>query len=83
MTDPKLLCQNFLKGKCNKGKACTYHHNGVCSFHKKGNCNKGADCVFSHFDPPAPVMAGVADTPEPEPKSAAAKAKAGKGKENA
>ena len=37
VTDTKLLCQNFLKGKCNKGKACTYHHNGVCSFHKKGN----------------------------------------------
>ena len=35
VTDPKLLCQNFLKGKCSKGKACTYHHNGACTFHKK------------------------------------------------
>ena len=46
VTNPKLLCQNYLKGKCNKGKACSYHHNGPCSFFKKGICNKGDKCVF-------------------------------------
>ena len=83
VADPKPLCQNFLNGKCSKGKACTYHHNGVCSFQKKGNCNKGADCVFSHSDPPAPAMASVVTPPKPEPKSAAAKAEAKKAKDKA
>ena len=80
MTDPKLLCQNYLKGKCTKGKACTYHHNGPCSFHKKGICNKGDKCVFSHHDSAAQlgvVAAGNSDNVSPKPKSsAAAKAKA-------
>ena len=81
MTDPKLLCQNYLKGKCTKGKACTYHHNGPCSFHKKGICNKGDKCVFSHHDPPAPALAAgnatSADNVGPNPKATtAAKAKA-------
>ena len=80
MTDPKLLCQNYLKGKCTKGKACTYHHNGPCSFHKKGICNKGDKCVFSHFDSaaqPGMAAAGNSDNVGPNPKAtAAAKAKA-------
>ena len=71
VTDPKLLYQHFLNGQCSKGKSCTYHHNGVCTFHKKGICNKGADCVFSHHDPPAAAL-----PVRPEPKSAAAKAEA-------
>ena len=48
MTDVSLLCKNYLKGTCTKGKACKYHHNGPCLFHKKGNCKRGADCVYSH-----------------------------------
>ena len=88
MTDPKLLCQNYLKGKCTKGKACTYHHNGPCSFHKKGICNKGDKCVFSHHDSaaqPGMVGAGNSDTVSPAAKAAAAaKAKAkAKANENA
>ena len=88
MTDPKLLCQNYLKGKCTKGKACTYHHNGPCSFHKKGICNKGDKCVFSHHDPaaqPGMVAAGNSDAVSPAAKAAAAaKAKAkAKANENA
>ena len=83
VTDPKLLCQNYLKGKCNKGKDCKFHHNGPCAFHKKGNCNKGADCVFSHHDPP-PQSANVV---KPEAKgtakpSAKAQAQPGDGKED-
>ena len=83
MTDPKLLCQNYLKGKCTKGKACTYHHNGPCSFHKKGICNKGDTCVFSHHDSaaqPCMVGAGKPDDAGANPKATAepnAKAKAG------
>ena len=82
MTDPKLLCQNYLKGICTKGKACTYHHNGPCSFHKKGICNKGDKCVFSHHDSAAqPGMAGAGKPSDvgPNPKATAepkAKAKA-------
>ena len=71
MTDPKLLCQNYLKGKCTKGKACTYHHNGPCSFHKKGICNKGDKCVFSHHDSavqPGMVGAGKPGDVGPNPK---------------
>ena len=72
VTDPKLLCQNYLKGKCTKGKACKYHHNGPCSFHKKGICNKGDKCVFSHHDPaaqPGMAIAGTAlEVPKLEPK---------------
>ena len=77
VTDPKLLCQNYLKGKCSKGNACTYHHNGVCSFNKKGLCNKGDKCVFSHHDPPA-LAAKPTEQVQPSPRSAAAKAKAEK-----
>jgi hypothetical protein len=85
VTDPKLLCQNYPKGKCDKGKSCTRHHNGPCNFHKKGNCNRGADCVFSHHDASAPAAAAAAasDNVAPGPKSAAAKQKAlGKGKKD-
>ena len=72
--DPKLLCQNCLKGKCDKGKSCKYHHNGVCTFHKKGICNKCDKCVFTHHDPPTPALAATAETNvPPSPKSAAAK----------
>ena len=77
VTDPKLLCQNYLKGKCDKGKSCKYHHNGVCTFHKKGICNKGDKCVFTHHDPPTPALAATTETNvPPSPKSAAAKQKA-------
>ena len=76
MTDPKLLCQNYLKGKCTKGKACTYHHNGPCSFHKKGICNKGDKCVFSHHDPPATFAAGLLVPVQDATADAKAKAKA-------
>ena len=80
VTDPKLLCQKYLKGTCDKGKACKYHHNGPCIFHKKGNCNRGADCVYSHHD----VKPAASAIVEPSPKSAAAKKKAqGKADENA
>ena len=71
--DPKLLCQNYLKGKCTKDKSCTYHHNGPCAFHKRGTCNKGDKCVFSHHDPaaqPALAVAGGSNN-EPSPKAAA------------
>jgi len=79
VTDPKLLCQNYLKGKCVKGKACTYHHNGPCQFHKKGTCNRGDKCVFSHHDAaalPAAAAAQATDQVQPDPKSAAAKSNA-------
>ena len=78
VTDTKLFCQNFLKGKCDKGKSCKYHHNGMCSFHKKGTCNRGDKCVFSHHDPPAGAMRAAPATTEltPKTKAAAAKAKA-------
>ena len=80
VTDHKLLCQKYLKGTCDKGKACKYHHNGPCIFHKKGNCNRGADCVYSHHD----VKPAASAIVEPSPKSAAAKKKAqGKADENA
>ena len=54
VTDVKLLCKNYLKGKCDKTD-CKYHHNGPCAFHAKGKCNKGDDCVFSHHVTPALV----------------------------
>ena len=85
VTDPKLLCQHYSKGQCTKGKACTYHHNGPCSFHKKGICNKGDKCVFSHHDPAAQLSmvatgaAGNSDNFGPArkgPADAKAKAKA-------
>jgi len=55
VTDPALLCKNYPKGKCDKGKACKFHHNGPCVFHNKGNCNKGDACVFSHHHAPGGV----------------------------
>ena len=60
MTDRDKLCKNFLKGKCNLGDKCKYHHNGYCTFHKKGTCNKGDDCVYSHHDPKPAAAAVVA-----------------------
>ena len=61
VTDVTKLCKNFLKGKCNKGDACTYHHNGPCHFHAKGSCKHGDSCVFSHHETVKPaVVAPVA-----------------------
>jgi hypothetical protein len=53
-----------LKGNCNKGDTCTYHHNGACHFHAKGSCKHGDSCVFSHHETvkpavPAPVAPEV------------------------
>ena len=81
VTDTSLLCKNYLKGKCDKGKTCKFHHNGPCIFHNKGHCKNGDTCVFSHHHAPggAPAMPVT-----PEPTSAAAKKKAKKeGDENA
>ena len=50
--DKKLLCNNYLKGKCHKPD-CKLHHNGPCIFHAKGKCIKGVDCVFAHNVTPA------------------------------
>jgi len=75
VTDRDKLCKNFLKGKCNLGDKCKYHHNGFCTFHKKGTCNKGDDCVYSHHDP-KPAASAVAT-----PKAAAKGPNGGKEKE--
>ena len=61
MTDVTKLCKNYFKGKCDKGKACKYHHNGPCVFFKKGTCNKGDDCVFQHGAIPAAAANGDVD----------------------
>ena len=74
MTDPALLCKNYLKGKCDKGKACKFHHNGPCVFHNKGSCNKGDDCVFSHHHAPGGASA-MPVVEKPLSKAAAKKAK--------
>ena len=58
--DVTLLCKNFLKGKCDKGESCKYHHNGICTFHQKGICSKGDDCIFSHHDKQVAAAATVA-----------------------
>ena len=64
VTDVALLCKNYLKGKCDKGKACKFHYNGPCIFHAKGNCKRGDDCVFSHHDKPAHAAAApTSDAP--------------------
>jgi len=79
VTDTSLLCKNYLKGKCDKGKTCKFHHNGPCIFHNKGHCKNGDTCVFSHHHAPggAPAMPVT-----PEAKSAAAKKKAKKEGDN-
>jgi len=83
VTDLSLLCKNYLKGTCTKGKACKYHHNGPCLFHKKGNCTRGDDCVYSHHD--NAVAAAAAPSPTAaDKKKAKAEAKAEKdAKDNA
>jgi hypothetical protein len=64
VTDVKLLCKNYLKGKCDKGKDCKYHHNGPCAFFKKGTCKRGDDCVYQHSsDPAIPAVPAVATKP--------------------
>ena len=91
VTYQRLLCQSYLKGKCNKGKACAYHSNGPCTFHNKGICNKSDKCVFSHHEQQPAASATTQPTPnnvaEPKPpkgpQSATAKEKAGKAKEKA
>jgi len=68
--DPALLRKNYLKGKCDKGKACKFHHNGPCVFHNKGSCNKGDACIFSRRHAPggAPAMPVVAPFLKPLPR---------------
>lgn len=41
-------CFNFLKGECNKGKACDFWHIPVCSFYSQGSCRSGKQCIFVH-----------------------------------
>ena len=41
-------CMVYLKGKCEKGKACNYWHPPECTYFKRGNCNRGKKCVFRH-----------------------------------
>ena len=68
------LCKNYLKGKCDKGDACKYHHNGPCHFHAKGSCKRGDDCIFQHATVPAAAAV--------QPLSAAAKKAAKKAADN-
>jgi hypothetical protein len=68
VSDPALLCRNVLKGKCDKGKQCKWHHNGPCTFHAKGNCKKGDDCIFSHHDKPSNAAAALVDPKAPPKK---------------
>ena len=74
VTDPALLCKNYLEGKRDKSKACKFHHNGPCVFHNKGSCNKGDDCVFSHHHAPGGARA-MPVVEKPLSKAAAKKAK--------
>ena len=74
VTDVSKLCKNYLKGKCDKGDACKYHHNGPCHFHAKGSCKRGDDCIFQHATVPAAAAV--------QPLSAAAKKAAKKAADN-
>jgi hypothetical protein len=71
------LCKLYLKGKCNKGDDCNYHHHGPCNFFAKGTCERGDDCIYGHSVQPAAAAV--------EPSTAAAKkaAKEGTDKDNA
>ena len=46
-------CENWIQGKCKKGRECNYWHVGVCKFWRQGKCNlvSGKTCVFLHHDP--------------------------------
>jgi hypothetical protein len=65
VTDVSELCKNYLKGKCDKGDACKYHHTGPCHSLAKGSCTRGDDCIFQHGAVPAAAAV--------EPSSASAK----------
>ncbi|XP_024533414.1 zinc finger CCCH domain-containing protein 15 homolog [Selaginella moellendorffii] len=52
---PRLLCRYFMKGRCSKGKSCTFSHEEVpdtklylCKYFLTRCCLKGDECPFSH-----------------------------------
>jgi hypothetical protein len=55
----QVACKFFLDGRCEKGDACPFAHQGeqvrkqdLCKYFLVGKCSKGAACLYSH-DPGA------------------------------
>ena len=48
-TNPKWVCQFYLKGKCKKSHTeCPFVHNPTCINYGKGDCQRGDKCMFPH-----------------------------------
>lgn len=52
---PRLICQYWVNGACNKGKDCTFSHDApqvkkqeMCKYFLSGTCMKREDCLYSH-----------------------------------
>ena len=44
----KKPCRFYMKGNCNKGKDCEFHHPPKCKFFSSGKCTQGNKCKFFH-----------------------------------
>ena len=76
-TTLKDVCQNFLRGKCTKGKDCKRWHNKTCKHFAAGQTcplgsfAEGGKCPFPHFQLPmaaANVVSPKAAGASPKPK---------------
>ena len=61
----RLACPFYMKGACNKGKACGDWHPDVCKGYKAGTCAFGTGCRYLHADQAlaATGAAGAAQAP--------------------
>jgi len=46
------LCNDYQRGKCNRGRSCKYSHDvpvrEVCREFQRGSCSRGATCKYDH-----------------------------------
>ena len=66
------ICNDYMKGACTRGSACSYTHPATCKFFRNGTCTMGDQCAFRHLNKSKDGKAfSAASTPVDTPRQGA------------